>query len=191
MSESQIRGYSIRRTASFIDKYFDPGTAERVKREVPAEVWRLAEDLQPGQWYPRKHAVMLYEAIAAAHSNPDDSYRDLVACGEHICVEATNTFFRILMRIMTPTLFAKKLPSFWRRDQQGGAFEYDLSGVDRNSVRLILLDVADYPHIAPVTVGFFQFFFRAMGKRNVEVQQDAWSPTCIAPANVNFDVTWS
>jgi hypothetical protein len=190
MDESQIRGYSIRRTASFIDT-FDAETAERVRQEVPPETLRLAQELAPEQWYPRRHAVALYEAVAKAHSEPDQMFQDLVACGEYICQAVTNKWFRVVIRIMTPALFAKKNPSFWRRDQRGGEFGYDLSRLDEHVVRMSLVDVADYTHIAPIMVGFFQCFFRAMGKRTVEVQQDAWSPTCVNPANINFDVSWS
>ena len=189
MSESMIRGYSLRRTAAFIDVHFDPDTAARVKRDIRDSL-ELAATVKPAEWYPRRHSAAMFRAIATAKQDPTDIYRDLVACGTYICAEATNTFFRVLLKIMTPALFAKKLPSFWNRDHQGGGYEYDISDVDNKVLALRLVNVADYDHIAPVAVGFCEFVLSTMGKRGVRIVESNWSIDAPAPADVDFRVTW-
>ncbi|HLU65334.1 MAG TPA: hypothetical protein VKZ63_03635, partial [Kofleriaceae bacterium] len=100
------------------------------------------------------------------------------------------TFFRVLLKIMTPSLFAKKLPSFWERDQKGGRFECDVSKVDDRQIQLRLVDVADYDYIGPVSVGFLEFAFNAMGKRGFKVVMPGYSLAQPAQRDIDFHVTW-
>jgi hypothetical protein len=192
MAESMIRGYSLRRTAAFIDAHFDAETAARVKRRVPEAV-EIANNVRPADWYPRIHSVTMFRAIASAKgaaADPDAAYADLVACGTYISSEATNTFFRVLLKIMTPALFAKKLPAFWERDQKGGRYEYDISRIEDKIIGLRLVDVADYDYIGPVATGFLEFVFNAMGKRGFKVTVPGWSFEHPAQRNIDFHVTW-
>ncbi|HUQ02097.1 MAG TPA: hypothetical protein VM261_06340 [Kofleriaceae bacterium] len=190
MSTAQIRGYSLRQTARYLDHKFDPDTKKRLIETMPHGSRSMLSSFDAAEWYPRDHSTALFRAIATARGG-DAAFDDLVGCGEFIASEATNTFLRLLMRIMTPTLFAKKIPEFWKRDQRGGAFEVDVSEADKGRIGMKLVDVEGYDHIGIVSIGWIQFGMSALGKKGVKIEQDGWSPANPGPSEIRYQVSWS
>lgn len=186
----QIRGYSLRQTARYLETKFDADARERALATLPAETRTALATFDAGGWYPRIHSAALFRAIAAARGG-DHTYRDLVGCGEFIAGEATNTFLRLLMKVMTPTLFAKKVPDFWTRDQRGGHFEVDVERAGAGAIDMALVDVEGYDHIGVVSIGWIQFGMAALGKRDVRVTQDGWSAAAPGPRRIGYQVRWS
>lgn len=191
MSAPMIRGYSLQQTAKYLDTKFDPEDRRRVLDGLPATVRNLMGAFEPAEWYPRDHSAALFRAIAAVRNDNQGSYEDLVACGEFIASEATNTFLKLLMRIMSPTLFAKKVPEFWKRDQQGGYFEADVSRASDSVIKMKLVDVETYDHIGIVSIGWIQFGMKALGKKNVRIDQTGWALDRPGPREIGYEVTWS
>jgi hypothetical protein len=190
MSSAQIRGYSLRQTARYLETKFDPDVRKRLVDAMPSTSRSMLSSFEAGEWYPRDHSSVLFRAIANARGG-DEAYQDLVGCGEFIASEATNTFLRLLMRIMTPTLFAKKVPEFWKRDQRGGQFVADVSKADEGRIGMKLVDVEGYDHIGIVSIGWIQFGMTALGKKGVVIKQDGWSLANPGPRSVSYEVTWS
>ena len=188
---AQIRGYSLKQTAKYLESKFDPDTKRRVIEGMPASVRTMMTSFEPAEWYPREYSAALFRSIAAAKSDETGSYQDLVACGEFIASEATNTFLKLLMRIMSPTLFAKKVPEFWKRDQRGGYFEADVSRADDSVIKMKLADVEGYDHIGIVSIGWIQFGMVALGKKGVKVKQTGWSLATPGPREIDYEITWS
>jgi hypothetical protein len=188
---AQIRGYSLKQTAKYLDTKFDADTRRRTADVLPQQVRSLMTSFEPAEWYPRDYSVALFRAIAAAKNDEAGSFQDLVQCGEFIASEATNTFLKLLMRIMSPTLFAKKVPEFWQRDQRGGFFEVDVSKADDKRIGMRLADVQGYDHIGIVSIGWIQFGMTALGKKDVKVKQDGWSLAKPGPAEIKYEITWS
>lgn len=191
MSEGQIRGYSVAQQAAFIDQHFDADTAARIKASLPDEVRDAIAGFQPAEWYPRSYSVAILTAIASAEADSDEAcYRRLVDCGKFISSEATNTFLRLLLKILTPTMFAKKVPTFWDRDMRGGHFEVDLSGAKDKRIGMKLVDVEGFAHIGAVSAGFIEFGMEAVGEAGVKIAQSGWSLAQPGPAEVGYEVTW-
>ena len=192
MSAAQIRGYSIRQQASFLrSKHIDEAARQRALAMLPPELRGDFSDIDPAGWYPREHSAQLFRAIASAASGEAATRELLATCGEQIAQESTNTFLKLVMKLMTPTLFAKKLPSLWERDMKGGGFTYDLSGADQNRLAFVLQDVEGYDHIAAVTEGWIRFAMKSMGKTGVEVDMKGWSLAVPGPKEVAYEVRWA
>jgi hypothetical protein len=188
---AQIRGYSLKQTAKYLESKFDPDTRRRVVDGLPSTVKTMMSSFEPAEWYPRDYSAALFRSIAAARNDEAGSYQDLVACGEFIASEATNTFLKLLMRIMSPTLFAKKIPEFWKRDQRGGAFEADVSRAGDSMIKMRLVDVEGYDHIGIVSIGWIQFGMTALGKKGVVIKQTGWKLDKPGPKDVEYEITWS
>jgi hypothetical protein len=186
-----IRGYSVKQQAHFLQTQYDPSIRDQLLGNVPEEVRRALPQLKPAEWYPRSYSVSLLRAIASANRDERAVYDDLVRCGTFIATEATNTFLKLLMKVLTPTLFAKKIPEFWQRDQQGGRFEVDVSRADSGRIGMKLCDIEGFDHIAIVSIGWIAFGMDAIGKRNVQVKQQGWSLSAPGPREVEYEVTWS
>jgi hypothetical protein len=187
----QIRGYSLKQTAKYVETRFDADTRKRVAEMIPSTVRTLMGSFEPAEWYPRDYSTALFRGIAAAKGTEQGAYADLVQCGEFIASEATNTFLKLLMRIMSPTLFAKKVPEFWKRDQRGGHFEADVSQADKGRIGMKLVDVEGYDHIGIVSIGWIQFGMAALGKKGVVIKQDGWSLAKPGPHTISYEITWS
>ena len=108
-------------------------------------------------------------------------------CGKHAAREASNTFLRLLMKLLTPAMFAKKLPELWGRDCTGGRIT-DPKLHDR--IVNHLLDMNGFDHIAPVAVGYVLFALEAMGKTIVQSTLHGWSLWRPSASDSWFEVAW-
>lgn len=192
MSEPTARGYIITRTLEFINGgYYSPSLAQGILDSVPSEVRAHYENLAPAAWYPRKFLEPLMRGVAAAKSDEIESAKDLAACGRVLATEATNSFLKILMKMMSPSLFMKKVPDFYQRDHcNSGRFEVDLSAVRDGKIKVQLLGAEGFDHIGATAVGFFQFGLESIsGPNSVDVKMSGWSLASPSPPVVGFDIT--
>ena len=190
MSERLTRGYAIQQIADYIDRTYDADARARLYEAIPGEVRTMLPDLKPTAWYPWEFNAGMLRGVASIGSDEASVYAELVKCGESIATEATNTFLRFLMKILTPTVFAKKVPDFWRRDNKSGALSSDTSEASEGRIRMSLSDVGGYDHIGAATVGWITFGMKATGK-DVTVEQSGWSLDNPAPERVDYTITWS
>jgi hypothetical protein len=174
MSESQLRGYMVATTAAFLRRRASerglPDPSERFSPSLRAAL----NNIDSAGWYPVAHIGELNRLIASALAeNKEDRARtELADCGRFMAEEATNTFMRLIMRLLTPTLFAKKLPDLWRRDCNYGRVELS---VDDHSLKLQLHDMAGHDHLAAVMPGYTGFALEKMGKVVKKVNLEGWS----------------
>jgi len=187
-----IRGYSVKQQLNFLETQYEPAVSERLLAQIPERIRGALGSLKPAEWYPREYSVAVLRAIAS-HSGKNESavQSDLVRCGTFIATEASNTFLKILMKMLTPALFAKKIPDFWQRDQKGGRFEVDTSNTKDDRLQLRLCDVEGFDHIGLIGIGWISYGLKAMGKADVVVDQEGWSLSNPGPKNITYDVKWS
>ena len=190
MTEPMLRGYLLQRATGFIDQYFSPEQSAKIRAGFPEPLRAVLADIKPAAWYPREHCVTLHDAIASASNGPDAAYESLVACGEFMATEATNTYLRLVMRLMTPGLFCKKVPSFWQRDHSLGEFLVDNVDNEAKQIDMRLRNVAGFNHVGASCVGFLRFGMKAVGA-NAKFQQTGWSLANPAPAEIKYQVTWT
>lgn len=190
--EPMIRGYSVKQQLNFLETQYEPDVSRRLLETIPADVRASLGDLKAAEWYPRAYSVAVLRAIASNHGSDEKAvYDDLARCGTFIATEATNTFLKLLMKILTPTLFAKKIPEFWKRDQTGGHFEVDTSRVKNDTLELALRDVEGFDHIGLIGIGWLSYGLTAMGKSNVVVTQKGWSLAKPGPRDIEYHVCWT
>lgn len=189
--EPMIRGYSVNQQLTFIQTQYEPDVSRKLLDQIPEDVRKALDNLTPAGWYPRHYSVCLLRAIASQHEDEQSAYDDLVRCGTFIAEEATNTFLRILMKMLTPALFAKKIPDFWKRDQKGGYIEVDTANANSGRMKLKLCDVEGFDHIGVISIGWMTFGMKSMGKDDVVVKQEGWSLNNPGPKEVSYELSWS
>lgn len=187
----KIRGYAIIQTARFLETRFAPEQSRRGMALLPAAIREAIPTWKPGEWYPRDTTIALYRAIAAMGGDEAAAYADLVRCGEFIASEATSTFLRLAMMIMTPVLFASKIPDFYRRDHSAGRFEADTSRAREGLITMRLADVAGFDHIGVVAIGWIKFGMKTLGKSTVTITQRGWSLAAPGPSDITYEIRWS
>ena len=150
--EVKVRGYIVAKSAAYLRQLVGEADARRVFEGLSPQLSAAVGQAKPADWMPAAYSSEILRNIAAHAKGNDDKARDeLIKCGRYIADEATNTFLKLLMRVLTPALFAKKLPSFWSRDSTHGKYEVDVTS-DKITCRLKGMEV--YEHIARVSEAF-------------------------------------
>ena len=189
--EPMIRGYSVKQQLNFLETQYEPSISTRLLDTIPSDIRTSLRDLKAAEWYPRSYSINVLRAIARHGTEEKAVYDDLVRCGTYIATEATNTFLKLLMKILTPTLFAKKIPEFWKRDQTEGHFEVDTAGAKDGTLKLQLCDVEGFDHIGVIGIGWISYGLTAMGKTDVVVTQKGWGLDNPGPKNIEYQVRWT
>jgi hypothetical protein len=190
MTEPMIRGHVIAHTVRFARAHLDWSGAQRFNAELSMELNGLLEGVAGASWYPRRYQVELLQAFASSRGRAEVAYGDLMLCGSAMAA-VDNQFMSLLMRVMTPELFVKKLPLFWRRDHQNsGAIEVE-AGNDSGHARVKLSGISGYDHAAVLWLGWIKHILDGLCTGRADVSQTGWSWPMPAPSDVMFDVRWS
>lgn len=188
-TESKTRGYSMTAAWAYIDATYDAATKEKIVEQLSPEVRKALGTYREIDFYPAVHFSEVLRGVGTVVGKDDaGAEREIEACGSYIARQATNTFLRLLMRVLTPTLFAQKIPSLWSRDNTHGGFEVDLSGADKGRLIFTLKDIKDYPYIAPCAKGWIGFAMKTMGRSRQSMKLSEWSLESPAPNRVPIDL---
>ena len=189
MEEPMTRGMVLAGIDGFIGKRYDQATAQRLRDGYSTELKTAVRDVKIAAWYPRAFFIELNRAVASVAGN-DSAYTDLLGAGRSIAGIATNTFMKLLLRMLTPRMFAKKFPDFWKRDNRGGYIQVDPARLDNDQVVFFLKDVEGFDHIGPVAAGFISYALGAIVGKEVAIKLHGWTFDRPAPAEVRYDVSW-
>jgi hypothetical protein len=187
MSNIQVRGYMVANAGGYLREAAGPDAA-RVFEGLSPQTRDAVSGAKPAAWCSVSLMSEICRNVAALGGGNEERARDLlVKCGRFIANEATNTFLKLLMRMLTPTLFAAKLPDFWRRDCTGGKLVVDVSE-QKLGVRLHEIDGWD--HVCVTTVGYVGFALEAMGKVVEKTTIHDWSLERPNQDGASFELLW-
>ena len=191
MSERTVRGYMFFGAGKYLEKTYDDATRAAVCERMSPRVRTLMERVDNVTWYPMEDIKEVLGAIAAYHHRTDGKAREaLQDVGSCICETATNTFLKLIMKVLTPSLFTAKLPDFWRRDHKFGALAPHLFDAKQRRMTISLIDVERYDYIGPVAEGFIRFALNGVfNYKNVRSKYD-WTLDNPGPASIDYEFTW-
>jgi hypothetical protein len=176
---------------SYIDATYDDATRKRIYDALPPEVRAAMSTYKKVDWYPIEHFSAFLREIANVQPNEKAAHDAVADCGSTVSKDAANTFLKLLMRVLTPVLFAKKLEKIWARDHDFGAIVTDISRANDNLIKIRIEDVEGYDFIGPLAVGYFRFAMTAMGKKNLKVEMTGWSLAKPGPRDLSYSITWT
>jgi len=188
MSAIQMRGYVPLSAAVYLRGAAGEQAAQQLLGSMSPQARRALETATQASWCPAGDVAEVFQVIASlGKGNEDQARMHLVECGKHAAREASNTFLRLLMKLLTPAMFAKKLPELWGRDCTGGRITVQL-----HEDRIVnhLLDMDGFDHIAPVAVGYVMFALEAMGKSITKSTLHGWSLAQPSASDSWFEVSW-
>lgn len=189
MEPFKTRGYIFGTALKYLREGLPSDRRVKVLERINPETIRWIETLsKPAEMYTVEKAVEIYDAIVFA-SGGDDAIaeQDLCNCGKFAASEASNTFLRLLMKVLTPGLFAKKLPSLYARDNSKGVVR-----VEATDDRLIcnMSQIKGYPHMPAVAVGWATFTLEMMGKSLSKSTLRGWSVATPDVDEAEFELVW-
>lgn len=188
-TESKTRGYSMTSAWAYVDATYDSAVREKIVEQLSPEVRKALGTYKDIEFYPAVHFGDVLRGVGVVVGKDDaGAEKEIEACGGFIARQATNTFLRLIMRVLTPTLFAKKIPSLWSRDNTNGAFSVDFSGSDKGRLIFTLSNIADYPYVAPCAKGWIGFAMKTMGRTVDSMKLTGWSLANPSPNEVKIDL---
>jgi hypothetical protein len=170
----KVRGYIVSTGVGFLRKELGEDDAKRVIAGFSPKLRETISAIKTIDWCPVDYAVEINEAIVKNLGGGEERRaRDaLAAYGRFASSEATNTFLKLMMRVLTPKLFAKKLPDLWKRDFSKGELSVD---VEDRRVVVHFSGVSEYAHLGAKSLGFIGFVFDQMGKTVESANVRGWS----------------
>lgn len=189
MSEIQGRGYMLASAVSFFRQ--EAGAdADRIIGGLSNELQEVLANIQPAGLYSIRHFGEFNHAVGMHLSDGDEekAREVLLACGRHTGREASNTFLKLLMKVLTPKLIAKKFPDFWKRDFTGGKIEVDLGP---NHLDFKIFDMTGHSHLCPLSAGWTGYNLEMMGQKVTDIQIHDWSLHDSARNGSWFRLVWA
>ena len=189
MSEPQVRGYILASAQNFLREQAGQEKTAQVVSGLSDDLQAILPALKPAGWYPIELLGEFNRTIVATLAGDDEekAREVLLDCGRFMGREASNTFLRLLMKMLTPNLLAKKIPEFWKRDHTAGHVEIDIT--DSNLVGRIF-PPESYSHCGPVSAGWCGFNLQTMGKTIEQTKISNWSLSDPAKSGVTFELVW-
>jgi hypothetical protein len=191
MTELQGRGYLIAYAANYLRDNVSKDEWKRINGELSPELQGLLSsgDVKHAGFYRISLLNELTNQIVTTIGRNDDAKarEALFTCGKYIAREATNTFLRLLLKMLTPSLLVKKLPEVFRRDFTMGRVTSELNG---RTLTVHYYDVPGFQHCGATSPGFVATAFETMGKTVENLTVHDWS---LAQPNVDgtwFELTW-
>jgi|GEM_PF-3435406 len=182
--EPKVRGMLVQGLNSFVEKKYEPVLRAKILEAVSADVRASLPTMEKNAWYPRRYALDFCRAIASVTG--DDKNVELA--GTHIANEATNTFMKLLIKVLTPKMFARQFPEFWKKYNSHGVIIPDVSRIDEREAAFRIDGTFDYLHL--LAVGFLVFVFDALGKRGVLVTHNVPQGQTNVP-DLQLKVVWT
>lgn len=188
MADIQVRGYSISAAMKYMQEV-GGADGERALQSLSEGAKQTLHAITPADWYSVGVLGEMYRAMVAFMAKNDQARAEdvLTTCGKYMGREATNTFLRLLMKMLTPAMLAKKFPDLWRRDFSGGRAEIK---VDEKGLVCRYYDVPGFDHASVVGSGFVIFTLEAMGKSVEKVTRLDWSLDRPNVDGAGFELLW-
>lgn len=185
METRETAGVALIGSYEYIRDHIPKTDLEMLLRRLPAGQVEQLDALDRRAWYPQAWCAALWSELFAYYDDEEAGYRALADMGKHISSAASTTFLRLLIKILTPKLFARKFPAFYGKYQRGGGrLEVDTSRFDEQRFSLALRDIGLLaPTMGGVATGWIEYAFGQM-ERKVEVD---WKRT---NDDVEFEISF-
>lgn len=191
-SKNEVRGYVILAPAGFVEHRYEAAARKAIFDRVPSETRDLLTQIKDIDWYPREHEVNIYRALAAYHRGDGEAAvrAAFFALGKSTAERAMESFLKLAMSVMTPQLYARKVPDVWRRDHRGGELEVDVSDITSNHLVFRFVHVGGYDYLGAGVEGFQSTALTTIGCKNVTCECD-WTPSAPGPDTITAHFRWS
>jgi hypothetical protein len=188
---AECRASIILSADRFIGNSFGPATKASLRKAYSPELRSALAQCKQADWTPRAHLVELLTGIVSVHGPTPQSVKKLNACGRAIFDDATNTFIRLVLKMATPAIFARKFPDFWQRDfRNSGYGKVDATELDRNHITVSFHDVEGFNYMPPLGIGFVGLAMERVTGKKVTMELRDWSFDNPGPSQTHYEVSW-
>ena len=191
MPDKLLKGFSLTMTIAFIDKHYTHEQREKIHARLTPELKNVTPTLKPGDWYPIAYQTQLLRAMASVADDAEAAHASAVALGRFMSDQASNTFMRLLFKVLTPLIFLRKAPAVWGRMFNFVRFEVDTTDYENNHAAMLMYEVDGFDYVAPVSEGWIATMFESVRCKNVAVHATDLEAGTVRGAAYKFDIRWT
>jgi hypothetical protein len=189
--ERRIKCYGFNGTLEFIEKNYDEAARKRIIGSLSPAARDFIGTSKKAQWASPLYSSELWAGIAKEHPDQEEARKQLVKAGRHFGAYATNTYLKLLMKMLTVKMFAKKIPDLWGRDTNFGKITLgDIDEISQGKLTINYTELGDYPYFGPTTEGWFAFGLETMGLKELTVTAADWSMKNPNVDQLTYRITW-
>jgi hypothetical protein len=189
--ERHVKGLPIKVAFDYIGANFPPAEGDKIIASLDPALVALVPDLKPTAWYPLSYWVAIFDAVVADQTVAAGEER-LKLVGGSVANEALGSFLKLLLKILTPSLFANKFDVFWRKYHDFGDLRVVEKDIEHSHIVFSLdLEGQEYPHVHISAGAWIECAFRAMGKNSTVVTATNATPgQRVVMPEIIWDVRW-
>lgn len=189
--DRKIKSYGLFGTMQFIEQTCSPEVQRQIKSKLPQETLDFIARGTKQVWAPPLYSCHIWEQMVAVAPSEKDAVDSLVRCGLHMGEYATNTYLRLLLKVVNVKILASKFPAIWRKDASFGDLSADATDAKQGRLVLHFDNLQNYPFFGPICQGWFTFSWNAMGLKNVNLALQDWSLANPDPGVLTYQVSWT
>ena len=191
MADAEVKGYIIMATDRCVREVYDPAAQERIRGRLSTDTRQRIEDLSRSQWYPASTWTELVDSASEEEVSPTDRLDRMQTIGRYLAMDATGTYLRLLLKLFTPGLFLRRLPTFFERDMRPGKVKTDLSALDDRRVILTIRGAESFSYLAPISSGWIEFVFEQIGVKGSDVKIVNPVGDVTRSDDIRLEITWA
>ncbi len=191
MADSEIKGYILQATDRCIRETYDPATEQRIRGRLSETTRELTQKIARSRWYPASCWTEMIESACEEESTPDSRLERMRMVGRYLAMDATGTYLRLLLKLFTPGLFLRRLPTFFERDMRPGKVEADLSALDERRVLLAIVGAEKFSYLASISSGWIDFVFEQIGVKGSAIRVVSPPPDVTRSDDIRLKITWN
>lgn len=183
-----VKGIHVIPLHDFIKENYDEDTRNGIYERMSEPAREMLRTIKREDWMPVELVGNVADALFRANDDAEQGYQDIVKAGAAIADYATNTYVRLLIKLMTPKIMASKWPDIWKKSHNFGLMQCQLES-DR-MLRMTLAEVGNYTHIGPTAAGFLTYALKAMNMPDANVVQVRDRYVDFNADHYEFRITW-
>lgn len=190
VSDATVRGYMVLSPLTHVRETYGGSELADIEARIPDDIRKALPAVTDVGWYPRSYTVAIHRALAGhVRAKGENVTAAMFAMGHAIATRALETFLKLVIKVMTPEVFARKVPDVWLRDHKGGVLLTDLDDIANRHLVFRLKDVGGYDFIGGALPGFHTATLTALGCKNLRYECD-WTLESPGPDNVTCHFYW-
>lgn len=171
--------------AQFIEKYCTPEQQAKIRAQLSPDLKAALPTIKYGEWYPLHFATDQVRGVFSLYESFDEAEAALDRFGKYIGEQASSTFLRLLMKMLTLNMLVKKWPMFWERYHNFGRMTAAIEGPQH----LVFHIEPGYDYMYRLGPGWIKVACEGLGMKNIQIKTNVPYGD-IRIDVIRVDVTW-
>lgn len=185
MEKQLAKGLYVQICIQFIEQRCTPEQRAQIMAQLSPEVKKALPTIKVAEWYPLHFVTEQVRGLFNLYKDLDESEAALDRLGQYIGEQASTTFLRLLMKILTLNMMIKKWPDFWLKYHNFGRMRAAIEGPHH----LVFHIEPGYDYMYRLGPGWIKVACQALGMKNIVIKTNVPRGE-IRIDEIRVDVTW-